>query len=147
MREGKVGIDSKSFLPPFLLHGVDSDESWWGRETLLLLGDTALMLVIGDWIIRFSSISSVIVSILAWDNKLMSGCLKDWLLLYRPDEEDDPEEAPWCRWECGGSRLLLDEIGSWASACLKLETQRLIKQIKSCLNGQTYNCFWDCLLP
>lgn len=47
MREGKLGIDSNSFLPPFLLHGVvDSDES--GRETLLLFGDTALMLVIGD---------------------------------------------------------------------------------------------------
>lgn len=67
MREGKVGIeDSKSFLPPFLLQGVVSVESICGRETLLLFGDKALMLVTGEWI-KFSissALSSAIVSIL-----------------------------------------------------------------------------------
>ena len=115
MREGKVGIDSNSFLPPFLLHGLNSDEpTTWGRESLLLLGDKALiMFVIGDSI-RFSILSallsSVIISIFEWDIKLMSCLLKDWLMC-----KEDPE-APWrCWWV---SSMLLDEMGSWANGCL-----------------------------
>lgn len=110
MKEGKVGIDNNSFLSPFLLLGVNSGESRWGRETLLLLGDTALMLVIGDWI-RFS-ISSMIFSVLEWYNKLVPCFLKDWL-----SYKEDPE-APWRCWDCWGSSMLLDEMGSWANGCL-----------------------------
>ena len=125
MREGKVGIeDSKSFLPPFLLQWVVSVESICGRETLLLFGDKALMLVTGEWI-KFSissALSSAIVSILEWDIKPMSCFLKDWLLY---------KEAPWrCCWDCWEGSMLLDEIGSWANGCLN-KKQRLIEEPRS----------------
>lgn len=142
MREGNVGNERIRFLPPVLLHGDDSDESRWAKETLLLLGDRLLMLAIGEWI-RFSdissSISSVIVSILECDNKLMSG----FLMLYIP-EEDDPI-APWWKWDCGGSSLLLDESGSWASGCLKTKVNKVNQELS--INGYIFDCFKIVSLP
>ena len=114
LRAGKAGIDrSISFLPLLLFTRIepDSEEPSWGGETLWLLGEMALMVVIGV-LLRISGRISVFSSV-----TVSTGFFSFLDCVESPSGFLKEKESVPRKYSVGGS-LFLEKNGWWTTKCL-----------------------------